>query len=94
MVLQVCSNGARVFVHRSILDQFTEKLVVQTKALVVGNPRAEETKVGASISKEHVAKVLAYIDSAKQEATRRSELLCHAHVLSRQKLNRFVCRAL
>ncbi|GMT17768.1 hypothetical protein PFISCL1PPCAC_9065, partial [Pristionchus fissidentatus] len=67
---QVCSNASKVLVHRSIVDAFTARLVEKTSAMKVGDPLDESTKVGAAISKEHKAKVKAYIDGAVAEGAR------------------------
>ena len=67
--LQVCSNGTRVFVHQDIWSQFVPALVARTNAMKIGNPLSEETTVGATMSREHAEKVLAYIDRAKQAVT-------------------------
>ena len=64
---QVCSNGTRVFVHRKIKDAFVSKLVPRVASLRVGHPMKEDTQVGALISPDHAAKVLKYIESAKDE---------------------------
>jgi len=70
---QVCSNGTRVFVHRSIAKEFKEKLVKATLDLKIGDPMDEDTRVGATISKNHSEKVLGYIDSAVEEG---AAILC------------------
>lgn len=70
---EVCSNGTRVFVHKSIMKDFTEKLVKATKKLKIGNPMDEDTTVGATIHADHAAKVLGYIDTAVQEGC---QVLC------------------
>ncbi|KAK7073603.1 4-trimethylaminobutyraldehyde dehydrogenase [Halocaridina rubra] len=64
---QVCSNGTRVFVQRSIFKEFVKNLVEATKKLKIGDPFAEETTVGATIHGDHAKKVLDYISSAKDE---------------------------
>lgn len=64
---QVCSNGTRVFVHRSIAKTFTERLVSATKALKIGDPMADDTTVGATIHEAHAKKVLGYLTAAKEE---------------------------
>ncbi|KAF1763608.1 hypothetical protein GCK72_011875 [Caenorhabditis remanei] len=64
---QVCSNASKVLVHRSVLKEFTEKLVKLTKTMKVGDPLQEDTKVGAHISAEHRNKVEGYISSATAE---------------------------
>ncbi|EFP04430.1 CRE-ALH-11 protein [Caenorhabditis remanei] len=58
---QVCSNASKVLVHRSMLKEFTENLVELTKAMKVGDPLQEDTKVGSHISAEHRNKVEGYI---------------------------------
>ncbi|KAI9144125.1 aldehyde dehydrogenase family 8 member A1-like protein [Paraphysoderma sedebokerense] len=64
---EICLCTSKIFVHKSIYDEFVEKFVEETKKWTVGNPLNEETKVGALISKEHLEKVMRYVDIAKQE---------------------------
>ncbi|WP_138419348.1 aldehyde dehydrogenase [Aquibacillus sediminis] len=64
---EVCLCGSRIYVERSIYDQFLERFVEKTKALKVGDPFDETTNVGALVSKEHYQKVLSYLDIAKEE---------------------------
>ena len=66
---EVCSNGTRVFVHRSIKDAFLKLLIEKTKRLKIGDPMNEETHIGALISKEHLNKVLSYIESGKRDGS-------------------------
>lgn len=58
---QVCSNGTRVFVHESLVDEFVEKLVEQTKKLKIGNPMDLDTDLGPMISEEQMQRVLDYM---------------------------------
>jgi betaine-aldehyde dehydrogenase len=67
---EVCSNGTRVFVHRSIRQAFIEKLVARVKRLRIGDPMDPATQVGALISAEHMTKVLGYIERGKAEGAR------------------------
>ncbi len=46
---QVCSNGTRVFVHRSIKAAFLERLVKRVGAMRIGDPMNPDTQVGALI---------------------------------------------
>jgi len=62
---EVCSNGTRVFVHRSVREAFLEKLLARTAALKIGDPRDPSTQVGALISRAHMEKVLGYIEQGK-----------------------------
>lgn len=66
---QVCSNGTRVFVHQSIQDQFIEKLVKRTEAMIIGDPMDETTQMGPLVSKEHFNKVAAYYKDAPSQGT-------------------------
>lgn len=71
---QVCSNGTRVFVHRTILAPFLEEVVKRTKAIQIGDPLLEETRMGALVSQEHLHKVLRYVEQAKREVQHASSL--------------------
>ncbi|CAM2845082.1 aldehyde dehydrogenase [Paenibacillus sediminis] len=64
---EVCLCGSRIYVERSIYDQFLDKFVEKTKGLIVGDPFIQETKVGALISREHYERVTSYIELAKEE---------------------------
>lgn len=67
---EVCSNGTRVFVHRSVKTGFVERLVARTRRMVVGDPLDPATQVGALISEQHMGKVLGYIEAGKREGAR------------------------
>jgi betaine-aldehyde dehydrogenase len=67
---QVCSNGTRVFVHRSIKAAFLERLVKRVAAMRIGNPMDPETQVGALVSEQHMHKVLGYIARGRAEGAR------------------------
>ncbi|XP_063323563.1 4-trimethylaminobutyraldehyde dehydrogenase-like [Pelmatolapia mariae] len=67
---QVCCNGTRVFVQREIMPQFLEEVVKRTKAIPVGDPLLESTRMGALISKPQLEKVLGFVSQAKKEGAR------------------------
>lgn len=67
MIFQVCSNGTRVFVHKSIMGPFLAQLVERTKRMKIGDPYLEDTTVGATISKQQYDIVMRYIELAKKE---------------------------
>jgi betaine-aldehyde dehydrogenase len=67
---QVCSNGTRVFVHRSIKAAFLERLIKRVGAMRIGDPMNPETQVGALVSEQHMHKVLSYIDRGRAEGAR------------------------
>ena len=64
---QICLCGSRIFVERPIYEKFRDAFVAQTKKMVVGNPLDEKAKLGAVVSKDHMEKVLSYVELAKQE---------------------------
>ena len=67
---EVCSNGTRVFVHRSLKAAFIEKLKARTEKILVGDPLDPATQMGALISQGHMEKVLSYIEKGKAEGAR------------------------
>ena len=67
---QVCSNGTRVFVHRSIKADFLERLVKRVNAMRIGDPMNPETQVGPLVSEQHMRKVLSYIERGRAEGAR------------------------
>jgi betaine-aldehyde dehydrogenase len=67
---EVCSNGTRVFVHRSVRAEFVARLRERTAALRVGDPLDPATQVGALISEEHMEKVLGFIARGRAQGAR------------------------
>jgi aminomuconate-semialdehyde/2-hydroxymuconate-6-semialdehyde dehydrogenase len=70
---QICLCGSRIFIERSIYDRFKNDFVSRTKALTIGKPSDESTKIGAVVSESHLQKVLSYIQLAKEEG---GQVLC------------------
>jgi betaine-aldehyde dehydrogenase len=64
---EVCTNGTRVFVHKTIRDTFLAKLKARTEAMVIGDPLNPATQMGALISPAHMEKVLGYIALGQQQ---------------------------
>ena len=64
---EVCSNGTRVFVHRSVKAAFLEKLKARVGAMKIGNPLDPQTQVGSLISENQMEKVLSYIVRGRAE---------------------------
>jgi betaine-aldehyde dehydrogenase len=61
---QDCCARSRVFVERSALDTFLEKLEKVVANIVVGDPLSENTQMGPLISAAHAATVQSYVDDA------------------------------
>ncbi|SHJ06969.1 aldehyde dehydrogenase [Algibacter luteus] len=70
---QICLCGSRIFVEASIYKKFKTDFVSRVKQLKVGNPAMAITDLGALVSKQHLEKVLRYIDLAKTE---KGKILC------------------
>jgi betaine-aldehyde dehydrogenase len=67
---QVCSNGTRVFVHRSVKAVFLERLVKRVNAMRIGDPLDPATQVGPLVSEQHMHKVLSYLERGRAEGAR------------------------
>ena len=67
---EVCSNGTRVFVHKSIRAAFVARLRERAAAMRVGDPLDPRTQVGALISAEHLEKVLGFIARGRAQGAR------------------------
>ena len=64
---ECCVAGSRLLVQREIADSFLAKLVGKAKALRVGDPFLETTDLGAMIHRQHLDRVLGYVDAARRE---------------------------
>ena len=76
---EICSNGTRVFIQKTIMPEFLIELEKQLSSIKVGSPLEPETNIGALISAEHLTKVLTHVERAcEQGATcwHGGEVLC------------------
>lgn len=67
---QICLCGSRIFVERSIYDDFKRKFLTGLASWKVGDPMEDGVKLGALVSKPHLEKVLSYVQLAKDEGGR------------------------
>ncbi len=67
---QVCTNGTRVFVHRSIKQAFEEKIIARVQRIRMGDPMQMDTNFGPLVSFPHMENVLRYIASGVAEGAR------------------------
>lgn len=70
---EICLCGSRIFVERPIYERFRDDFVADVARLKVGDPLAEDTDVGAIVSKQHFDKIMSYIELAKAEG---GKVLC------------------
>ncbi|HDZ57646.1 MAG TPA: 2-hydroxymuconic semialdehyde dehydrogenase [Pseudomonas xinjiangensis] len=64
---QVCLGTERVYVERSIFDEFVARLKAGAESLVIGPPDDEASNFGPLISLKHREKVLSYYQKAQNE---------------------------
>lgn len=67
---QVCSAGARLIVEESIAEKFVDDLVERAGHIKLGGPLDEQAETGALISQQHLDKVAAYVDKAREQGAR------------------------
>jgi betaine-aldehyde dehydrogenase len=67
---ECCNGGSRLLVHQSIAESFVAALVDRSRDVRVGDPLDPETKVGAIISADHLAKIEGYVAGATQAGGR------------------------
>ncbi|MFD1361783.1 betaine-aldehyde dehydrogenase [Lentibacillus salinarum] len=64
---QICSAGTRLIIEESIHDDFVEALVDRVNTIKLGSGFDESTQMGPLISKEHLNKVINYVENGKKE---------------------------
>ena len=67
---QVCTNGTRVFIHKSQKTVFEQKLIERVKRIRIGDPTDENTNFGPLVSAAHLKNVLNYIDLGLKEGAK------------------------
>jgi 5-carboxymethyl-2-hydroxymuconic-semialdehyde dehydrogenase len=65
-----CTAGSRIFVQKSVYDDFVAQFAERARNIVVGDPLDEKSQVGALITKEHLAKVSGYVELGQREGAR------------------------
>lgn len=64
---EICLCGSRIYVQKSIYEKFFDRFAARTKELRVGDPRSRESFMGALVSKDHHAKVMGFLDHAREQ---------------------------
>ncbi|MBD8694781.1 betaine-aldehyde dehydrogenase [Stenotrophomonas sp. CFBP 13718] len=67
---QVCTNGTRVFVPRSMLAAFEAAVVERVNRIRIGDPTQADTNFGPMVSFAHMDNVLRLIETGKTEGAR------------------------
>lgn len=64
---QICSAGTRLYVQRSIYDEFVERVAAYAKSLRVGDPLDPETQLGPVVSAEQLQRVTDYLKLGEEQ---------------------------
>jgi betaine-aldehyde dehydrogenase len=64
---QICSAGTRIIIEEKIHDSFVQALIKRVKNIKLGNGFESSTQMGPLISKEHLNKVIQYVEVGKSE---------------------------
>jgi len=67
---QTCVQGARLFLHTSIHDEFLERFVDKAGRIRVGDPLLAETQMGPQISRAQLDKIHRYVEIGRGEGAR------------------------
>ncbi|MEU4895107.1 aldehyde dehydrogenase family protein [Streptomyces sp. NPDC044780] len=73
---QICFAGTRVLVQRSIVNEFTERLLAFTSTLRVGPSLDAAATLGPVVSQPQLDRVLSYIDAGRADG---ADMLCGGH---------------
>jgi aldehyde dehydrogenase len=64
---EVCTCPSRILVDESIYDDFMERVIARTEAIVMGHPLSQDTMMGAQASQDQFEKILSYFDIGRKE---------------------------
>ncbi len=64
---QICLCSSRIFIEKPLYEKFKKDFIEKINQLKVGDPLEIDSNLGAVVSEDHMKKVLAYINLAKQE---------------------------
>lgn len=67
---QTCIQGARLFLHTSIHDDFMDRFVDRAGRIRVGDPLLPETQMGPQISRPQLEKIHRYVEIGQAEGAK------------------------
>jgi betaine-aldehyde dehydrogenase len=67
---ECCNSGSRLLIQRPIAEEFVRKVVELARAVPVGDPLDEKTKVGAIVNEQQYDKIMGYIDQGRRGGAR------------------------
>jgi acyl-CoA reductase-like NAD-dependent aldehyde dehydrogenase len=67
---QQCLAGSRILVQRSIADRFIEQFVERARKIRLGDPMQASTEIGPLAFRQHMERVLSFVDVAKADGAK------------------------
>ena len=67
---QVCIAVQRVYIHEKVFEQVTERLIRDAEALVIGDPRDENTDIGPMIYEDAAKRVENWVNDAEKRGAK------------------------
>ena len=67
---QTCISTQRVYIHKSIYDKFSQKLLHGVNKIICGNPKEKNVVIGPIINKVHMKRINTWISEAVQAGAR------------------------
>jgi acyl-CoA reductase-like NAD-dependent aldehyde dehydrogenase len=67
---EVCNAGSRLLVHASIKDEFLEKVAVESRNLMPGDPLDPATRNGAIVTEGQMNRIMSYIEKGQAEGAK------------------------
>lgn len=64
---QSCVAGSRLYLHRSIADDFTQRLKTMAENIVIGDPMAESTQMGPLATPAQIEHIEKQLETAQKE---------------------------
>jgi acyl-CoA reductase-like NAD-dependent aldehyde dehydrogenase len=61
---QICMSTERIVIHRSVADEFAEKLAERADSLKVGDPREPDTQIGPLVNEGALNRVTEHVEDA------------------------------
>jgi len=80
---ECCCAATRMIVDGQIYDEFVERFVEGSKAIKVGMPRQDDTRMGPLVHPDQLRSVMDYVESGKRDG---ATLLCGGEILSEGEL--------
>jgi len=67
---QQCLAGSRILVEAPVFDRFLEAFAARAAALRLGDPLQETTEIGPLVSRQHLVRVLGFVERGRSDGAR------------------------